>query len=192
MNFCLYQNVSGKELTGSGATKMWYDEIKDYDFNQPAKYNSKCGHFTQVIWAASKELGGGIAKTKDGKYFVVARYSPAGNLLSAFKDNIKAPLSGQQDINEIEPAPKKLKNTESSGGTAHLNQDLSSRDTIADDINYEKNNKNTNLQGIKVDLRPKNVENGFSNEGFEMDSNMNINGKKLIRRNMLNCVVLHS
>ena len=86
----------GKELTGSGATQMWYDEIKDYDFSQPAKYNPKCGHFTQVIWHGSKEVGAGIAKGDNGMTYVVARYKPAGNMLSKFKENIM-PLSDGND-----------------------------------------------------------------------------------------------
>lgn len=85
--------AGGKELTGSGATQMWYDEIKDYNFNQPAKYNPKCGHFTQVVWAASTELGAGIAKSKSGNTYVVARYNPAGNMMSKFEENVLPPGS---------------------------------------------------------------------------------------------------
>ena len=39
--------LQGAELTGEKATTMWYDEVKDYDYNK-ATFNSKTGHFTQV------------------------------------------------------------------------------------------------------------------------------------------------
>ncbi|XP_032289836.1 Golgi-associated plant pathogenesis-related protein 1 isoform X1 [Drosophila virilis] len=67
--------------------KMWYDEIKDYDFDKP-KYSPATGHFTQVIWKASKELGVGQAKSATGKNYVVARYKPAGNVEGMFKENV--------------------------------------------------------------------------------------------------------
>jgi hypothetical protein len=37
------------------------------------------GHFTQVVWKGSDEIGFGIAKTNTGKTFIVANYNPAGN-----------------------------------------------------------------------------------------------------------------
>ncbi|XP_043914400.1 uncharacterized protein LOC122790830 [Protopterus annectens] len=68
------KDVSGREVVDS-----WYSEIKDYNFKQPGFHN-KTGHFTQVVWKDSTELG--IAKATDGKGLViaVAQYSPAGNI----------------------------------------------------------------------------------------------------------------
>ena len=37
---------------------MWYSESKDFDFDN-IKYNPKCGHFTQVVWAETTEIGAG-------------------------------------------------------------------------------------------------------------------------------------
>jgi len=52
----------------------------------------KTGHFTQVVWDGSTELG--IARAqgmKDGWYttYVVARYGPPGNMQGDFPDNVK-------------------------------------------------------------------------------------------------------
>jgi uncharacterized protein YkwD len=38
---------SGVDGSGKAAVKKWYDEIKDYKFDQPG-FSSKTGHFTQV------------------------------------------------------------------------------------------------------------------------------------------------
>lgn len=76
---------------------MWYNEIEDYTFTPTPAYNPKCGHFTQVVWKDSKEIGAGRAKSKNGTVYIVCRYSPAGNNMNKFADNINAP--GTQDVN---------------------------------------------------------------------------------------------
>ena len=66
---------------------MWYDEIKKYNFRNPG-FASGTGHFTQVVWVASKEVGIAKATSKTGKHFVVARYYPAGNVIGHFPENV--------------------------------------------------------------------------------------------------------
>lgn len=64
--------------TGKEAVDSWYSEIKDYNFSSPG-FTSNTGHFTQVVWKNSTELGLGMAT--DGKtVFVVGQYRPAGNV----------------------------------------------------------------------------------------------------------------
>ena len=79
--------VFGREIDGSDAVNSWYSEVKDYDFNNPG-FQPKTGHFTQVVWKGSEELGIGKAKSADGKMFVVGRYRPAGNNVRAFHENV--------------------------------------------------------------------------------------------------------
>ncbi|XP_062310495.1 Golgi-associated plant pathogenesis-related protein 1-like isoform X1 [Osmerus eperlanus] len=67
-----------KTLTGKEAVDSWYSEIKDYKFAQ-AGFGSNTGHFTQVVWKESTQVGVGLAS--DGNnIFVVGQYSPAGNM----------------------------------------------------------------------------------------------------------------
>jgi len=40
---------------------MWYREMNSYDFNK-AQFAPTAGHFTQLIWKASKEMGSGVAR----------------------------------------------------------------------------------------------------------------------------------
>ena len=80
----------GKEPTGNETTKSWYDEIQYHDFN--SDYGcSYSGHFTQLIWKNSKEVGFGVTKNKDGQWFVVANYFPAGNIMGKFRENVLIP-----------------------------------------------------------------------------------------------------
>ncbi|XP_024131590.1 Golgi-associated plant pathogenesis-related protein 1 [Oryzias melastigma] len=74
--------------TGKEAVEAWYSEIKDYNFAKPG-FQSGTGHFTQVVWKNSTELGVGMAT--DGKsVFVVGQYRPAGNFTNKgeFEGNV--------------------------------------------------------------------------------------------------------
>ena len=69
---------------------MWYDEIKDYDFNKPG-FSMATGHFTQVVWKSSSALGCGIAMgAKNGVNWVygVGQYTPPGNVIDNFSENV--------------------------------------------------------------------------------------------------------
>ena len=59
-----------------------------YDFRSPG-FKSGTGHFTQIVWQESTELGIGKAKGGDGKIIVVARYRPPGNVINHFQNNVK-------------------------------------------------------------------------------------------------------
>ena len=62
-----------------GATKAWYDEIKDYDYKNPG-FAMDTGHFTQVVWKGTGKVGFGYASNGNTCY-VTARYSPPGNYM---------------------------------------------------------------------------------------------------------------
>lgn len=67
----------------------WYDEIGAYDFNAPGD-SEATGHFTQVVWKATKQVGCGLAQCSDGA-LLVCNYSPPGNLEGAYADNVPPP-----------------------------------------------------------------------------------------------------
>nr|VFU02981.1 mRNA [Oulactis sp. MM-2018] len=75
------------------AVEAWYSEIAYYDYNNPG-FASNTGHFTQVVWKATTHVGVGIAAVTSGGFtstYVVARYTPAGNLQGAFAANVLPP-----------------------------------------------------------------------------------------------------
>ena len=79
----------GIDATGSTVCNSWYNEGKRHDYN--GDYKSGTGHFTQMIWKGSKEVGFGMAKSKKGAIFAVGNYFPAGNMLGDFQDNVFRP-----------------------------------------------------------------------------------------------------
>ncbi|NEW41470.1 secretion protein [Nocardia cyriacigeorgica] len=100
---CPHKNGAGENLfmaTGGTsdavhnvevATQVWYDEIADYDYNNPGFANNT-GHFTQLVWKASTRLGVGFS-TKNNKHIVVALYLEHGNVTgrSNFEQNVPRP-----------------------------------------------------------------------------------------------------
>ena len=74
-----------KKATGAMATDSWYSEIKDHNFRKD--FQGKSGHFSQLVWKSSEQVGFGIAN-KGERYFVVANYYPAGNTIGQFHQNV--------------------------------------------------------------------------------------------------------
>ena len=72
---------------GGDASQLWYNEISDYTYSEigsPLNAEVMIGHYTQMIWDSTTEVGMAQAKSKSGKLFVVARYSPPGNWVGNF------------------------------------------------------------------------------------------------------------
>ncbi|CEF61330.1 CAP domain-containing protein [Strongyloides ratti] len=72
------------------AVKWWYDEIKKYDFNKPG-YQAGTGHFTQLVWKGTSKAGFGVA-ANGGIVYIVCKYSPPGNYLNLFSENVFRPV----------------------------------------------------------------------------------------------------
>lgn len=49
-------STKGETLTGEATADRWYGEVRDYSFESPA-FDARCGNFTQMIWAGTKEFG---------------------------------------------------------------------------------------------------------------------------------------
>lgn len=80
----LYKNY-GSSVDGTSPVDMWYDEVKLYDFNNQG-FSMNTGHFTQVVWKGSKNLGCGFACGSG--CVVTCNYYPAGNYLGQFESNV--------------------------------------------------------------------------------------------------------
>lgn len=71
-----------------GSVDAWYNEIEYYDYNNPG-FSENAGHFTQVVWKSSTEVGCGI-KSCGGVWgdYVICSYKPAGNVIGEFAENV--------------------------------------------------------------------------------------------------------
>lgn len=68
------------------ASIAWYEEKQDYTYGpiSSSDYGKTTGHYTQMIWEKSKEVGVGVAKCADGALIVVANYYPPGNYVGEY------------------------------------------------------------------------------------------------------------
>lgn len=65
---------------------MWYDEVKGYSFQQPG-FSMQTGHFTQVVWRSTTQVGCGMAQC-NGNDIWVCEYDPPGNWEGQYKQQV--------------------------------------------------------------------------------------------------------
>lgn len=90
----------GFDFERASAVTAWFNEIRDYDWSKPG-FSHATGHFTQLIWAESVEIGCGYKNCHNSNgYYIVCEYYPAGNWVysndptnSPFIENVKEPLN---------------------------------------------------------------------------------------------------
>lgn len=90
--FLIWSSGSQPKLSGAESVQHWYSEISSHLFHKEPT-SLKTGHFTQVVWMESEELGVGMATSKSGQIYVVCNYHPPGNFIGTFAENVP-PLGG--------------------------------------------------------------------------------------------------
>ena len=76
----------------TGAVDAWYNEEPLYDYDNPG-FSSETGHFTQVVWKGTLQVGCGYKSGCAGGWpnVWVCQYDPPGNYISQFGDNVFPP-----------------------------------------------------------------------------------------------------
>lgn len=86
--FCSWSsNANNNHVSGREPVDNWYAEMTQHVFHKEPT-TLKTGHFTQVVWRESRELGVGMAKNRSGEVFIVANYDPPGNFIGSFDKNV--------------------------------------------------------------------------------------------------------
>lgn len=72
-------SASGQQLSPQRVVDMWGDEVQFYNYNNNScTPGEMCGHYTQVVWKSTTEVGCGMARN-DGREVWVCNYNPPGN-----------------------------------------------------------------------------------------------------------------
>uniref|UniRef100_A0A8C6AGN1 ShKT domain-containing protein n=1 Tax=Marmota marmota marmota TaxID=9994 RepID=A0A8C6AGN1_MARMA len=74
--------MSSAPLPWSHIIQVFYDEVKNFKYGVgDIRANSKTGHYTQLVWATSHQIGCALAHCphKHLSYFYVCHYCPEGN-----------------------------------------------------------------------------------------------------------------
>ena len=88
----LYMSWGMTSVSGKHVTDEWYNEIELYDFKKPG-FSEETGHFTQLVWKGTKEMGCGAA-CQGSTCAVTCNYYPAGNYMGEFEANVLPPKKG--------------------------------------------------------------------------------------------------
>lgn len=88
------QQTYGENLAGGtrgaldpkATVAMWYDEVKTYNFGGGG-FSMETGHFTQVVWTATTQVGCGWVTCKQMD-IIVCNYNPAGNWEGQYKEHV--------------------------------------------------------------------------------------------------------
>ena len=82
---------------GGSVVDNWYSEIRYYDYDNVDKGTIMAGHFTQVVWKSTKQIGCAIAfgpwKDFSLSSYIGCNYLPAGNVLGQYAKNVSPPTS---------------------------------------------------------------------------------------------------
>jgi len=71
---------SSYESTEEEVVDDWAEEMVYFN-KTTKKFNTKCGHYSQMIWGKTQFVGTGMAKCKNGSQIWVCTYYPAGNFI---------------------------------------------------------------------------------------------------------------
>jgi uncharacterized protein YkwD len=83
----LAAGTSGALDPGS-VVQMWYDEVGQYRFPDGG-FSMKTGHFTQLVWRGTHQVGCGRSQCKDkGMDIFVCEYDPPGNWEGKYRENV--------------------------------------------------------------------------------------------------------
>lgn len=80
-------SVEGDTTDWGSFIQKWYDEVKDWPAANVESFDNAgatgtTGHYTQVVWAESREVGCGYVYFKEGSWYrkhLLCNYGPAGN-----------------------------------------------------------------------------------------------------------------
>ncbi|CAI0448631.1 unnamed protein product [Linum tenue] len=68
------------DLSGVKAVELWADEKANYDYKSNTCAAGKiCGHYTQVVWKDTLEVGCAKVKCPGGGTLISCNYDPTGN-----------------------------------------------------------------------------------------------------------------
>lgn len=87
------QNIAYGYPSMTAVIDAWYNEVSDYDYNRGTSKNGKVtGHFTQVVWKGTTEIGCGSTYCANlGGTYYVCDYKAPGNYYGEYTANVFKP-----------------------------------------------------------------------------------------------------
>ncbi|KAF4981473.1 hypothetical protein FZEAL_2716 [Fusarium zealandicum] len=81
------ENLAIGYLNVTSSVEAWGDERDKYDFDD-AEFDEETGHFTQMVWKDTTDVGCGKKLCGEKGWYLVCEYWPRGNVEGQFKDQV--------------------------------------------------------------------------------------------------------
>jgi len=69
--------ITGARSSTTEVIRAWADEARNYDYRSN-RCSDVCGHYTQIVWRDTKQVGCGVARDNRREIWV-CNYDPPGN-----------------------------------------------------------------------------------------------------------------
>ncbi|KAI9897729.1 hypothetical protein N3K66_007585 [Trichothecium roseum] len=80
----------------AAAVRAWGDERASFDFRDGG-FSHETGHFTQLVWRSSRQVGCGRRDCGEGKgWYVACEYLPVGNVRGHYREEVLPQISGPE------------------------------------------------------------------------------------------------
>ena len=76
----------------SGCVDVWGEERGMYDFGR-GEFSTETGHFTQLVWKGTREVGCGRRECGEMGWLLVCEYWPRGNVLGRFVEEVQGTVN---------------------------------------------------------------------------------------------------